>query len=427
MRLYLRITHGSVMNILYICMTNHENSASEYLSWAIMKSMCNFRCNFFIYGENADKKPAGIPIASFEQVRTLAWDCVLVQNSECFYEYEEVFNRLKDVPKIFFGYDETTKCSVNPANNVFRIFTATPRFHLSQGVPAHLICPISVPLSGSRIKAPVRQYQDGLVLYFPTGNNTNNERRVITALMNHCRCLKVVSNRYKHYISTKVSSMELISREKSKILIRKAEVVIASGHDALKAVSLSCPTIIAGDHGLGGLVTVENYNLFKKYNFQGRAGGYPGEYIPLDLLTNLLNEGISFNANREELIYLRNSTLSDYPFNKFQSALISELKRLDKVSLLVTMDAFLMIKPLLIRRLESVCSPDSRFTYIEPTLGLFLELDTVFFRTLSSCNGKLTVAEIAKRHEIKIERKRERRIFFLNLKLLWQNRIVDFC
>lgn len=53
-------------------------------------------------------------------------------------------------------------------------------------------------------------------------------------------------------------------------LINESEVVITLGRGALEAMACNKPTIIYGRFGADGLVTKENFNLLKIYNFSGR-------------------------------------------------------------------------------------------------------------------------------------------------------------
>jgi len=55
--------------------------------------------------------------------------------------------------------------------------------------------------------------------------------------------------------------------------INYSDVVISSGRGALEAMACNRPTIIFGRFGADGLVTKDNFNQLKKYNFSGRCLG----------------------------------------------------------------------------------------------------------------------------------------------------------
>lgn len=92
-------------------------------------------------------------------------------------------------------------------------------------------------------------------------------------------------------------------------IINKSDIILGSGTIIHEAISNCKPCIIVGERGYGGILTPECLSFQFDTGFQGRIGGYIGEYIPgklvrekikdileMDIveINNLLNENREF-------------------------------------------------------------------------------------------------------------------------------------
>ncbi len=78
-------------------------------------------------------------------------------------------------------------------------------------------------------------------------------------------------------------------------IIKKHDIIIANGDTIYNAISANKACIVVGEQGYGGLVSASNMQLLSTNNFQGRIGGYIGEYIPEKLLQDDLQTITTFD------------------------------------------------------------------------------------------------------------------------------------
>jgi glycosyltransferase involved in cell wall biosynthesis len=111
---------------------------------------------------------------------------------------------------------------------------------------------------------------------------------------------------------------------------KKADIVIGSGRTAVEGMSYSKPVIIAGLRGLGGLITVENYERFRNMMFSGRYKGKLNEGIPREgLITTIL--AAQKNSSLADIVHKNyHSVCKDFGLKKiasqFERVLIEVLK-----------------------------------------------------------------------------------------------------
>ena len=81
---------------------------------------------------------------------------------------------------------------------------------------------------------------------------------------------------------------------------------IGSGRRIIHAVRTGIPSFVLGSHGLGGLVTAENFADYYRVGFKGRIGGVQGEEVPMRLLDILFKDALDeiarYHARSAKLI-----------------------------------------------------------------------------------------------------------------------------
>lgn len=95
---------------------------------------------------------------------------------------------------------------------------------------------------------------------------------------------------------------------------RSASVIIGEGQSVIKGILMEKPVLVLGDYGYGGLVNMNNIDLFWKNGFLGRIGGAKGEYLPFELIQYDIVE--AFKVDRMELkkirVYIGNVLTENY-------------------------------------------------------------------------------------------------------------------
>jgi len=121
--------------------------------------------------------------------------------------------------------------------------------------------------------------------------------------------------------------------ENKSTLIIKSTYILCNRHNCYDSILSNRPTIVLGQHGLGGIVYPHNYQFFETSDFKGRPGGDINEIIP----ENLLDYEISYYQqfpNKEKMLEdlkklvttvltKRNTNLYNFIVNKVKTDLKS--------------------------------------------------------------------------------------------------------
>jgi hypothetical protein len=218
------------------------------------------------------------------------------------------------------------------------------------------------------------------------------------------------------------SNVRIISRRQSTAVFKKAHLVMASGEQAIQAIALCKPCLIAGDHGLGGKVTVENYGFFKRYGFRGRAGASSDEHIPLDLLLAEIQQTLAVSCEKE-MKNLHDLVLAEgYSFNSFHRIITQTIDQVLK-----------LYEQLRDRRLHRTLKPRLADTFNIRRINdqnfivrgniRFSEVDDDLLALLRQCNGAQTVEDIMIKNGYSWK---DTDMFAGNIVELWKEKLVVF-
>lgn len=109
---------------------------------------------------------------------------------------------------------------------------------------------------------------------------------------------------YKETPMLPLFNTNVVLKDKTKINITdtvlKNDLVIGSADIISQAIIAKKPCIVVGEQGYGGLITAQNMPMQCKCNFQGRVGGYIGEYIPEHLLQDDIRKLISLKVEEQK-------------------------------------------------------------------------------------------------------------------------------
>jgi hypothetical protein len=197
---------------------------------------------------------------------------------------------------------------------------------------------------------------------------------------------------------------------------------MASRYDAIQAIALCKPCVVVGNHGLGGRVTPENYETFKRHGFKGRNGAACDEHVPLDLLCFDIQRTLN-QSYEDEMIKIHDLILADgYSFSVFHKGIMQ------------TVDQVLKLHDSLHnRQLHKTLKPRSTSTlHIQKvddkniiTCGhsVLAEVDDDLVTLLKQCNGDQTIEEVVIGNGYE---QRDVRTFAENIIELWKKKLVVF-
>lgn len=410
------------MKALYLGILNRKKPASVFLENAIKASLHNSFIELYIYEDHNYDNHVKFKITK-NSIKEIAWDIIIIQNSYCLKKYEEIFKLIrKNVPIVFFSHEKGIDGQIDLSKKIGRIFFTKGSYYGQFNTLPHTVY--------KQIKIPAKTYKR---------RNTNNDRKTIIFYLtdrNFDICFNLVSfylskTEYKVvFVNDSVRcvygankpEIKIVTRKQSENVLTNAGLVIGSGCDIVQAMSIGVPAIILGDYGLGGRVTVNNYELQKENEFKGRLGGSRDEHIPLDLAFYQIRSGLK-DSSLEEALLLKNKILEDYSFNFFRKNLLEEIKKVVSVSSsLNTKKHFLTLKPYLIKNLNIQTINNSLYIVLNNNAGI--EIEHSFYSIITEqCNGIKTITEI--RNECNIP-EHDIPVFYSNLKMLWDNGFIVF-
>lgn len=410
------------MNILFLALPDLGNNTSLFFHNAILFSL--EKLDIKLYNLNSPFNISN-PVATPSELDILKtpWDIIIVQNSYCFSVYADLLNLIKGIPVLFLSHDKSIKSQISFSKNIRQIFFTKESYYgqFSNTLPPEVYTPITIPIKKYRYKYKRNKEKKNIFLY-PSENNFNVYFNTVSYYLsreNHN--LFFVSDIIEPVFEKNKTQAKLISREKALKELKYANLVIGAGHDVIQALSMGIPSIILGDSGLGGRVTLQNYQLQKENGFKGRLGGYHDEYIPHDLLYYQIKSTLDADDSNEAEL-LKEAVLADYSLPQFKKILLQRIQKIIEVDkALKDRNLFPKLKPKLIQRIQF--QTIDNISYIVLGNGEGFEIEQSILEIINQCEGKKTILEIKDLNRINTK---DFPIFCSNLKTLWESGFLVF-
>jgi hypothetical protein len=370
--------------------------------------------------ESADEYSEYIELPS---IRENKYDLVIIQNSLCLTTYKTLLNSLKKIPWIFVSCGCDINNYVAPSDSLYEIFNfGTPNLE-SWAIPRELQTILKIPVSKKNYYKEKSDEENCRMVYYPTNYTIQNADRIIVSLSDHYKNidLSIVSDSHSILESVLPSNVKIIPRKASIAYLKKAHVVLASGPDAIQALACAKPCVIVGDHGFGGMVSSENYELLKMFDFRGRPGASFNEMIPVELLNYEIQKSLSPD-NKDNCVLVQKKIISDYNYLAFRKKLMSRINYVMSLARKIRQkESMKSLKP----QLTSIYGTEEIGTCIYVKRGsiYYGEIDEEFLSILKLCTGKLTVGEILSFCK---SDKGDIRIICDNLIELWRKKLIVF-
>lgn len=223
------------------------------------------------------------------------WDIIVIQNNETLLYANHIVQKLGNIPHVFISHSSLPNDQVVPYGQLYRVIKIADTIDNGWGIPDGLINviynPVDLPFF---VPYECKENPPYNILLVSRLNPDRIElvRDIISAL-NHLPDYRLhVVGGGLDYLLKSISNKNIVF-EGQQVQIdnyfRKADIVIGSGRTAVEGMSHSKPVIIAGLRGLGGLITIENYERFRNMMFSGRYKGKLYERIPREgLITSIL-------------------------------------------------------------------------------------------------------------------------------------------
>ncbi|MCL2650906.1 MAG: hypothetical protein FWD60_07780 [Candidatus Azobacteroides sp.] len=413
------------MNILYIGIAQKSNPAIATFSKSLLRSLRILHHTVYIYGDKLFCEYfVNQEIISSDNITKKDWDIVIIQNSLCFLLYQLIMKYLRKFPIIFVSCIDDNTGYIAPFDNLYAVLSVGEADLTHWSIPVELNKAMKVPvkISGNyyRYEEQPDYYE---LVYFPVKNSTSKIDSKILNLINYNNCrLTVIGGEYKVLKPAINSKIRIVSDKQSLSAFKKAHLVMASGYQAIQAITLCKPCVIVGDHGLGGRITTENYELFKKYGFRGRAGASSDEFIPFDLLCAEIKQALS-TSYENDMISLRDLVIADgYSYHCFHRNISRIIDHVRKLYLyLHDKNLSKSLKPCL-SSIFSIQKMNNK-SIIKCGQILFDEVDEDMLALLRQCNGKQTIEDIMIKNGYDLDNVP---IFTHSILELWKKKIIVF-
>lgn len=237
------------------------------------------------------------------------YDCIIIFNRKHLVTIKNN-DSLKNVPLIYmFCMSDIVTESITDPSLVDHIFVFNDSL-VSNSLPlfsqSTLLPMISIPPSGQ--KSDEQSVNRGGVIYIDIDSKVpiSQPLQKILHFLNSLDSYRIIcyseNNAYKSLVNQHVKIVT--NRDRINEYIGLSDIVIGSGYSIMRGIQLGKKTIIVGDKGYGGLVSIENLqNQYLNY-FQGRDGGQIGEFIPMNLLSMDMKSQANVDEIKEKLFEL---------------------------------------------------------------------------------------------------------------------------
>ena len=403
------------------------DTAITVFSQSLLRSLQRSRYQVHLYGDSLFYEYFKNPkIISFDQMVSIHWDVAIIQNSLCFSRYPEIMRLLRKTPVVFVSNADDISGYIAPFDNLYTVLSTVGGWqHLSSwNIPFELCRWVPVPVLVSGNHYLYEEEPDCYeFVYYPFENSSAQIDSKILSLtrLSNCR-LSIIGEEYRTLKSVMNKRVRIVSRSQSVGALKKAHLVLASRYQAVQAIALCKPCVVIGSHGLGGRVTPDNYETFKRHGFKGRNGAAADEHIPLDLLQFDIKRALD-KPCEEETVRLRDMLLADdYSFGAFHSVISKTVANVIKLhEQLHNRKLYKKLKP----RLSSTLSIKKMNEKNLMLCGdmILSEIDDDMEALLRKCDGSNTIENIV------IESGYEHNdisVFAENVMEMWKKKLVVF-
>lgn len=312
-----------------------------------------------------NKNPNGVLLNGFNKIEEDHWDIIIVNS---FQNLLKTSKRIKNKPIIYLSINNKKEQQCYNLSNLQKIIVTDLVFDPSfwgfspEFVYFANISPYRIG-NWTRQELPINLNPLGNILFFITEEDRNLKlARIVIRALNFFPLaeLTIIGSKTDTELLMPIANQNIYFATNNfdiENLLKKTDLVIASGHEAIFSVIKGIKTIVLGPKGFGGLVTESNIHDFIKIKFGGRIGGVLGELIPIELL--LYEIQYALNLLDEKPLRQDLSIFQDYLYNeieRWELELEQTLKSVYKVNYLVTIKR---IEKLLIKASQSIVLQDS--------------------------------------------------------------------
>lgn len=351
------------------------------------------------------------------------YDLVIVQNSLTFIHYNKLIKRFAKCPFLFISTTNNLRSYIAPFDNLFGVINVKNPMLSAFGIPDELQVRLNYPVEKiANYYFYEREPELCRIVYCPTGNSiSENDLKLLTFLHQTNTSLTILSDEYQLLKTALPPFVRVLPRSFWFSVYKQAHLVVASGWDAIRAIAFCKPCIILGDYGLGGMVTLENYNHLQSIYFQGRRGGCFGEWVPSVLLESEIQKVFAFDQE-EIFLVLQKRVKADYGRKEFQEKFLQEIEKIITISVFINnRKKHLLLKPCLSSLFSLKTSGGKQ--YLIRGLNCFGEMDQEMIDLLKQCDGTVSIQGLIKGNGYDQE---EEDILWLNIYELWKKKLILF-
>lgn len=351
------------------------------------------------------------------------WDLVVFQDSVLERLHKKIRHTLEKYPGLFISTSSSIEGYIAPLSNLFGAINLSNAALALFGIPEEMQLRIPKPAEKTTdcyFYEP--QPEICRIVYCPTGNNiVENDFKLISFVQKSNAVLTIVSDRYMALANAFPSFVHVVPDKFWLAVFKKAHLVVASGYNVVCALALCKPCIILGDCGLGGMVTIANYEQLQSVFFSGRKGASPDEIVPADLLDVEICK-VFLENYQETTRFIQKKVLQTYGIDRFSEQLTEEIERI--IDLSVTMKnrtKRLALKPFWssVFRIEEVENKE----YMMRGMQCFGEIEKEMSDLLKQCNGSLSIQALIEQNNFEPD---EASMLWENLYELWKEKLILF-
>lgn len=350
-----------------------------------------------------------------------SWSLVVFQDAEVW--QKQFLRKLRKYPWLFISTRTDIRGYIAPASNLFGAINMGGGNLSLWGIPQEMQLNLFRPVERTADYYFFEEQPETCrIAYCPTGNSVcENDFKLISFIQTTNAVLTIVSDQYQALADAFPPSVEIVPQKSWLSVFRKAHMVVASGHDAIRAMALCKPCVVLGDCGLGGMVTPKNYEQLQSVSFAGRKGACTGEIVPSDLLECEIRK--VFFADYKVMVQTIQKKVWDmYGMDHFSAMLCKEIEEI--IDLSATMKSKkkrLALKPF---RSSAFCLEElDGKQYMMRGMLCFGELDEDMSGLLEQCNGTTSILELIEQNGYDEE---TATILWENLCELWKKKLIVF-